>query len=144
MRFSQVALTKIWTESTHRWGKDHCTAGLQFNKTGTDHKRTYILFLCSEPVEYKLVKLETSCTVILPPTVSLLWFGRAVWGNTSKGESPGLVVMGGDFRSEECGFESQCHILDGHFFTLICCKIVLIIVWKRPKINEKRPGMDHF
>ena len=42
MRFSQVALTKIWTESTHRWGKDHCTAGLQFNKTGTDHKRTYI------------------------------------------------------------------------------------------------------
>ena len=29
--------------------------------------------------------------------------------------SPGLVVMGGDSRSEGCGFESQCHILDGHF-----------------------------
>ena len=31
-----------------------------------------------------------------------------------KGGSPGLVVMGGDSRSEGRGFESQCHILDGH------------------------------
>ena len=28
--------TLVSTESTHRWGKDHCTAGLQFKKTGTD------------------------------------------------------------------------------------------------------------
>ena len=42
--------------------------------------------------------------------------------------SPGLVVMGGDSRSEGRGFESQCRILDGHFFTLICCKIVLMFV----------------
>ena len=61
----------------------------------------------------------------------------------SKGRSPGLVVMGGDSRSEGCGFESQCRILDGHFFTLICCKIVLF-VWKRPKINENEAGMAHF
>ena len=25
----------------HRWGKDHCTAGLQFNKTETDQWRKY-------------------------------------------------------------------------------------------------------
>ena len=31
------------------------------------------------------------------------------------GGSPGLVVMGGDSRSEGSGFESQCRILDGHF-----------------------------
>ena len=31
------------------------------------------------------------------------------------GGSPGVVVMGGDSRSEGRGFESQCHILDGHF-----------------------------
>ena len=30
--------------------------------------------------------------------------------------------MGGDSHSEGRGFESQHHILDGHFFTLICCK----------------------
>ena len=30
------------------------------------------------------------------------------------GGSPGLVVMGGDSRSEGRGFESQCRILDGH------------------------------
>ena len=35
---------------------------------------------------------------------------KFIWGG-----SPGLVVMGGDSRSEGCGFESQCHILDGHF-----------------------------
>ena len=39
-----------------------------------------------------------------------------------RGGSPGLVVMGGDSRSEVCGFESRHHILDGHFFTYICCK----------------------
>ena len=30
------------------------------------------------------------------------------------GGSPGLVVMGDDSCSRGCGFESQCHILDGH------------------------------
>ena len=44
------------------------------------------------------------------------------------GRSPVLVVMGGDSRSEGRGFESQCCILDGHYFTLICCKIVLMFV----------------
>ena len=37
------------------------------------------------------------------------------------------MVMGGDSRSEGHGFESQCHILVGHFFALICCKIVLML-----------------
>ena len=64
--------------------------------------------------------------------------------NGIMGGSPGLVVMGGDSRSEGRGFESRCHILDGHFFTLICCKIVLIFVCKRPKINEKEAGLAHF
>ena len=31
-----------------------------------------------------------------------------------QGGSPGLVVMGGDSRTEGRGFESQCHTLDGH------------------------------
>ena len=31
------------------------------------------------------------------------------------GGSPGLVVMGGGSCSEGRGFESQHHILDGHF-----------------------------
>ena len=44
------------------------------------------------------------------------------------GGSPGQVVMGGDSHSEGRGFGYQCHILDGHFFALICCKLVLMIV----------------
>ena len=35
-------------------------------------KENMLLFLCSEAVESKLVKLETSRTVIFPPTVSVL------------------------------------------------------------------------
>ena len=45
-----------------------------------------------------------------------------------KGGSPGLVVMGGDSHSEGRGLESQCRILDGHLFTFICCKLVLMFV----------------
>ena len=55
----------------------------------------------------------------------------------SLGGSPGLVVMGGDSHSEGRGFEYRCHILVGHYFILVCCKIVLMFVWKGPKINEK-------
>ena len=36
--------------------------------------------------------------------------------------SPGLVKMGGDSCCEGHGFESQHWMLDGHFFTYICCK----------------------
>ena len=39
-----------------------------------------------------------------------------------QGMSPGLVVMGGDSCSEDYEFKSQHSILDGHFFTFICCK----------------------
>ena len=38
------------------------------------------------------------------------------------------VVEGRDSRSEGRGFESQHRILDGHFFTYICCKIVMMFV----------------
>ena len=46
------------------------------------------------------------------------------------------MVMGGDSCSEGCGFESWHHILDGHFFTYICCKICTDFCLKRPKIND--------
>ena len=39
-----------------------------------------------------------------------------------EGGSPGLVVMGRDSCFKGRGFESWHHILDGHFFTFICCK----------------------
>ena len=56
------------------------------------------------------------------------------------GGSPGLVVMGVDSRSKGRGFESQRRILDGHFFTLICCKNCIVCL-KRPKINKKEAGV---
>ena len=35
---------KSWTRNTDHWGKDHCKAGLQINKTGSDQKRKKIVF----------------------------------------------------------------------------------------------------
>ena len=48
------------------------------------------------------------------------------------------MVMEGDSCSEGHGFESQHRILDGHFFTYICCKNCNYVFLKRPKINDKR------
>ena len=42
--------------------------------------------------------------------------------------SPGLVVKGGDSKSEGCGFESRHRILDGHFSHLFVVKIVTMFV----------------
>ena len=60
-----------------------------------------------------------------------------------QGGSPGLVVMGGGSRSKGRGFESRRRILDGHFFTFICCKNCNVCL-KRPKINEKEAGIGPF
>ena len=35
-----------------------------------------LLFVCSEAVEYDLIKLHTSRTVILPPMVIVLWYNQ--------------------------------------------------------------------
>ena len=35
----------ISSDNTHNWGKDRCSAGLQFNKTKFDQKRTFVVFL---------------------------------------------------------------------------------------------------
>ena len=45
-----------------------------------------------------------------------------------KGGSPGLVVMGRDSCYEGRGFESQHHILDGHFSHIFVVKIVMMFV----------------
>ena len=53
------------------------------------------------------------------------------------------MVMRGDSRSKGRGFESRRRILDGHFFTLICCKNCIVCL-KRPKINGKEAGVGPF
>ena len=50
------------------------------------------------------------------------------------------MVMGDDSCSKCCGFKSWYPILDGHFFTLICCKNCIVCL-KRQKINEKEAGV---
>ena len=56
--------------------------------------------------------------------------------------SYGQVIKGGDSCSERRGFESQDHLLDGHFFTCICCKICSLI--EKTNINEKEAGDGPF
>jgi len=57
---------------------------------------------------------------------------------TVLGGSPDLVVMGGDLCPRGCEFGSECCILDGSFFTFICCKSCIENQFKR------RPRMAHF
>ena len=49
------------------------------------------------------------------------------------------MVMEGDSRSKGRWFESQHQILDGHYFTFICCK-KLYCLFEKMKINEKETG----
>ena len=58
--------------------------------------------------------------------------------------SPGLVVMEGDSYLRGRGFESQHHILDGHFFKNICCQNCNVCSIKQQKWVKKRPRMSHF
>ena len=46
------------------------------------------------------------------------------------------MVMGEDWCSRGPEFESHHPIPDGHFLTIICCKIWIVCL-KRLKINEK-------
>ena len=48
------------------------------------------------------------------------------------------MVLGGGSCPEGREFESQHRILDGHFFTYICCKNCNDVCLKRPKINDER------
>ena len=54
------------------------------------------------------------------------------------------MVMGGDSCSKVCGFKSRHHILDGHFFTLICYQICNDVYLKRPKKTIKEAGVGPF
>ena len=64
-------------DNTHRWG----------TMQELTQKEHMSLYLCREPVESKLVKLETSRTVKLPPTVSVLWLEQLqrLWRNWLSG-----------------------------------------------------------
>ena len=65
-----IRLTK--PENNHPWGKYHYEAGLQFYKFGFSGFTTNKNNTFSSLVKSSLVKLEISCTVILPPMVSIL------------------------------------------------------------------------
>ena len=47
--------------------------------------------------------------------------------------------MGGDLCPEGCGFESQHCILDGHYFTFVCFKKIVMIVSKDGKEDGDGP-----
>ena len=52
------------------------------------------------------------------------------------------MVMGDNSCSKGCGFESWCHILDGHVSKWFVVKIVLFVCLKRPKIDEKKAAAN--
>ena len=114
-------------ENTHRWGKDHCTDGLQFNNTGLDQGRKYVVFGCSEAAESKLVKLETSHTVIHPPMVSVHWHFLPFFCNK---QGIGLGRNGVQYKcnigckiSPQAGYTSVCLVLTKYDYYISMPKV---------------------
>ena len=66
-----------------------------------------------EPAEELYLKLDQ---VGWQGTAKELEKERGDVKQSNRGGGPGLVVMGGDFCSEGCRFESQHRKLDGHFY----------------------------
>ena len=60
------------------------------------------------------------------------------------GGSPGLVAMGDDTCSRGCGFKSQHQVLDGYFFTLICCKNCIVCLFEKTENKQKEAGYGPF
>ena len=58
--------------------------------------------------------------------------------------SPGLVVMDDNLCLRGCGFESRRGILDGHFFTLICCKNCIFRLNKTENKRNRGRGWPIF
>ena len=52
--------------------------------------------------------------------------------------SPGLLVKGGDTKSEGCEFKSRLRILDGHFHINL---LYLYCLFEKNEITKKRPRM---
>ena len=72
-------------------------------------------------MKLKFLSLICSFFLLKPKYLSKvgLQFDGWIQPYKSRGESPGLVVMGGDSCSKGHEFESRHCILDGHFFTYI-------------------------
>ena len=65
-------LLKIKSENNYLWGRIFVWLVSSFTRLEVTNEGKTLLFVCGEAVESKLVKLETSCTVIVPPMVSVL------------------------------------------------------------------------
>ena len=81
----------VRSKNTHRWGRHHWMADLQLNKIVIDQKWKHVIMVCNELVESMLVKLENSCTDILPPTVSVLCID--LWKRPQSGHGAFVVVI---------------------------------------------------
>ena len=125
----------------------HVNGNKCLSDVGRKIGNTWNIFEKSETQQFVAVRTDTDNRVATPLPFAYS-FGlqnsrrhiNILKVKTKSGGSPGLVVMGRDQHSEGRGVESRHHILDGHFFTYICCKNWIACL-KRPKINEKEAGV---
>ena len=79
----------------------------------------------------------------IPALQMLLQLKFLRFHHCSKQKGPVLVVMEGDSCSKGSEFESQHHIMDGHFFTYLFAEKI-VILFENDEKNEKIAGLDHF
>ena len=56
----------LWSENTHRRGKDHCTASLQFNWILFYQTSKYVVIWMYWRCRIQTSQTDTSCSIILP------------------------------------------------------------------------------
>ena len=88
---------------------------------------------CSPSTQMMRVQIAQKSAVFILSNVA--------WKECKLGQEPSS--SGGDSCPRGCAFESQCCILDGSFFKVICC-VKLCCGFKRPKINKKGAGNGPF
>ena len=123
----------IWEQHRHLYMQTICWPCLPtyFSSSNVHHKKWRHLPThpsTQETLSRKMIRpgqilSPTSCGFVL---VSSL----APWYHMVKGGSPGLVVMGGGSCYKGREFESQYHMLDGHFFTYLFIVKFVMCVWK--------------
>ena len=77
------------------------------------------MFLANNCLNHNLKHKTDTIKYSLVTWVIRCLFVSTKFFDDNMGESPGLVVMGGDSYSEGRGFESQHRVLDGHFSHLL-------------------------
>ena len=118
LRISNIKVTCVQSRCCFRSIQTYINKSMKFRLANGIH---YLIY--SHVLHIKLVICSHWLLKRILLAIIFFSFNHTKTKNDLLGGRPGLVVMGGDPCSEGCGFESQYHILDGHFSHIFFVKL---------------------